>query len=90
MTALHVPAEGCCCIEDLAATAQAAIDQLVGYLTFVENGVISPNALHALAHTKRVAEALQELLSDYAENHGEPDAYHQALAASFIVRKVVG
>jgi len=88
VSALHIPDDGCCCAEDLHAVMQAAVDQMVGYQVFVANDVIKPTGAEVAEYTARVCMLLQNVLDDYAENHGQPDAYHAALAASHVVKSM--
>lgn len=90
MTALHIADVGCCCTDDLFAVLQACIDQMVGFQTFATMGVLQPTASHVLEHSAKVAAIAQNTLNSYAENHGLPDAYHAALAASHVMQAMQG
>ena len=84
MTALHVPDDGCCCSEDLAAVAQAVVDVLVGFQAMVCGDMFDPNVPQAMAFQAKATTILQNVLTDYAENHGSPDAYHDSLAFAHV------
>ncbi len=84
MTALHVPDDGCCCAEDLAAVAQAVIDVLVGFQALVCADMFDPTLPEAMAHQSKACTILQNVLTDYAENHGAPDVYHDSLAFAHV------
>lgn len=88
MTALHVADVGCYCTDDLFSVVQACVDQLVGFQTFASMGAIQPSAGMVLEHAAKVAAIAQNTLNSYAENHGLPDAYHAALAASHVMKSM--
>lgn len=88
MTALHVVDVGCCCTDDLYSVIQALVDQLVGFQTFASMGAIQPSVGMVLEHSAKVAAIAQNTLNSYAENHGLPDAYHAALAASHVMKSM--
>lgn len=84
MTALHVPDDGCCCSEDLLAVVQACVDQMVGFNALVAGDMFDPSLTDAMAHQERVCKILQGVVTEYAENHGAPDPYHDSLAFAHV------
>ena len=80
MTALHIPDDGCCCTEDLAAVAQAVVDALVGFQSLVCADMFDPSLTDAMAFQAKACAILQNVLTEHAENHGAPDPYHDSLA----------
>ena len=90
MTALHVPDDGCCCTEDLAAVAQAVIDALVGFQALVCADMFDPSLPDAMKFQASACTILQNALTDYAENHGAPDAYHDSIAFAHVNKGLRG
>lgn len=84
MTALHIPDDGCCCSEDLVAVTQAVVDALVGFQSLVCADMFDPTLPQAMAFQAKACTILQNALTSYNENHGEPDAYHDALAFAHV------
>lgn len=84
MTPLHVPDDGCCCAEDITAVTQAVIDALVGFDALVAGDMFDPSVAQAMAFQQKCCKILQGALTSYAENHGEPDTYHDSLAFAHV------
>lgn len=90
MTALHIPDDGCCCAEDLAAVTQACVDHLVGFAALVAGDMFDPTLATATRVQEAICGILQAALTDYAENHGAPDPMHDSLAFSHVVMAMRG
>jgi hypothetical protein len=79
----------CCCPDDVAATAQVVVDQLIGMATMAkELGVEWPVAW-VLRVCEESGEFMQGFLDDYVKHHGAPDVQHQ-LAATEALLKAMG
>lgn len=60
--------------------AQAVVDALVGFEALVCADMFDPTLPDAMAFQAKACAILQNVLTDYAENHGAPDALHDSLA----------
>jgi hypothetical protein len=80
----------CCCPDDIVATAQALVDQLVGSVVMIEAGAIPITPLFLINQSKRLADFMQAYIDDYVKHHGLPDPAHQVAAADSLMKTMLG
>jgi len=79
----------CCCPDDVAATAQVVVDQLIGMEYLAATTGIVWDVSWVLRVCKETAEFMQAYLDDYVQQHGQPDVQHQ-IAATEAILKAMG
>lgn len=80
----------CCCAEDMQATMQASVDQMVGFATLLNEDVLEASPKVVAAHTLKVCEFIQSYLDDYAKNHGAVDVAHALAGVEALAKHMVG
>lgn len=81
---------GCCCAQDLQASVQAVVDQMVGVITLAESRMIEPTAEQLLKGNAKLAELLQFQLDQYTSQHGAIDLRHTLDAAEWLLTEMRG